>query len=89
MTCLYCKGEFEPTRQWQKFCNDKCRNSYHADVKDGLIVEEIPVIVIETTLIKCPHCGTNSNTPNLIEQISPTKYLCIVCSKEFPVLISY
>lgn len=27
--CLHCKREFEPVREWQKFCLTKCKDAYH------------------------------------------------------------
>lgn len=80
--CADCLEPFQPKTKHQKFCNDKCRNNYHNYYKN-LPVEKPEAEIISA--IRCPHCNTDSSTPNLIEQISSNSYLCIVCSKEFSI----
>jgi ribosomal protein L24E len=80
LKCKYCGQEFEPLRNWQAFCNEKCRNNYHNDAKyrkkeDG----SVPVI-------KCPHCTCTSFNMFDVVIKSPdgdTLYFCNVCTKEF------
>jgi hypothetical protein len=78
--CENCGGPLEPKRQFsknpQKFCSDKCRSNFHNDRLRGYSKP-----LTEHKILKCPHCSTTSATPNLLEQIGPTQYLCNVCSK--------
>ena len=30
--CKFCKAEFMPKRDWQRFCEDKCRKQYWRSV---------------------------------------------------------
>lgn len=79
--CKSCGELFIPKRPWQEFCNDKCRNNYHNDKKYGVFHTE------QKESIKCPYCKSESDniSPNIIEQISSTSYLCNVCARTFPI----
>jgi hypothetical protein len=75
--CGDCGELFLPTRKWQKFCSEKCRNNFHnySRIEDKISVTKI------TPTIKCPHCLTEDT--KMFEELSPAYYLCNVCSREF------
>lgn len=74
--CNFCGELFTPSRKWQEFCSDKCRNNYHNDKK-------------YVAPIKCPNC--KNDEPNTIEVLRSYKtleaeyksYFCNVCAKSF------
>ena len=75
--CHFCGEEFKPTKKWQRFCSDKCRNNFHNDNKLRASGDDsVPVI-------KCPHCKTDEY--RMFEVIEKDRYLCNVCAKEFGV----
>ena len=39
-TCPTCKKQFTPTRQWQKFCTDKCQQN-HFNLKRNVFLENL------------------------------------------------
>jgi endogenous inhibitor of DNA gyrase (YacG/DUF329 family) len=92
--CPSCGEPFEKSRKWQIFCSSKCRNIYHNDqnrkYSDEIELEKAALInernefinKIVPEIIKCPFCNTDSSQPNMLELISPGKYLCNSCSKD-------
>ena len=39
-TCDHCKGTYEPTKSWQRFCGTKCHDDWHYHQKKLAQVEE-------------------------------------------------